>query len=88
MPIPNGCGPRISEKQTGRSAERWERRSITLAILNVLLAIVGGMGLAWQWRTKGFILDLNSMILICLLLGLVFHSGRPRTWMPSKMRRG
>ena len=43
------------------------------AILNVLLAIVGGMGLAWQWHTRGFILDLNSMILICLLLGLVFH---------------
>ena len=42
-------------------------------ILNILLAACGFLALALQWRAKGFSLDLNSMILICLLLGLVCH---------------
>src|SRR6202166_64661 len=51
-------------------------------ILNSLLAAVGALGLAWEWHTRGFILDLNSMILICLLLGLVFHS-TPRAYVDA-----
>jgi short-chain fatty acids transporter len=42
-------------------------------ILNILLAACGFLALALQWRAKGFSLDLNSMILICLLLGLICH---------------
>ena len=51
-------------------------------ILNSLLAAVGTLGLAWEWHTRGFILDLNSMILICLLLGLVFHA-TPRAYVAA-----
>jgi short-chain fatty acids transporter len=42
-------------------------------ILNVLLASCGVLALAFQWRANGLSLELNSVILICLLLGLICH---------------
>jgi len=42
-------------------------------ILNVALAAIGATALVSQWRSKGFFLDLNSVILLGLLLGLVLH---------------
>ena len=42
-------------------------------ILNVALFAVGTIGLVQHWRTGGFSIDINSVILIFLLLGLVFH---------------
>src|SRR6266478_1360019 len=42
-------------------------------ILNVLLASCGIAALAYQWSSKGFTLELNSVIMICLLLGLLCH---------------
>jgi short-chain fatty acids transporter len=42
-------------------------------ILNVLLASCGIAALAYQWGSKGFTLELNSVIMICLLLGLLCH---------------
>jgi short-chain fatty acids transporter len=42
-------------------------------ILNLLLAGCGLSALVWQWRMRGFILDLNTMIMLCLMLGLIFH---------------
>lgn len=42
-------------------------------ILNLLLAAIGATALVSQWRTKGLVLDLNSVILMGLLLGLVLH---------------
>src|SRR5579872_6271923 len=41
--------------------------------LNVLLFAVGAVGLAQHWRTSGFSFDINSVILVFLLLGLLFH---------------
>lgn len=42
-------------------------------ILNVLLFGIGAMGLVQHWRQAGFSADINSVILIFLLLGLIFH---------------
>jgi short-chain fatty acids transporter len=42
-------------------------------ILNLLLAACGAAALVYQWHAKGFTLELNSVIMICLLLGLVCH---------------
>ncbi len=42
-------------------------------ILNVALAAIGFIALTVQWRSKNFSLDLNSVIMLCLLLGLLFH---------------
>jgi short-chain fatty acids transporter len=42
-------------------------------VLNVLLAVCGIAALVYQGREKGFTLDLNSVIMICLLLGLLCH---------------
>ena len=42
-------------------------------ILNVTLAACGAAALAYLWHSKGFTLELNSMIMICLLLGLLCH---------------
>jgi short-chain fatty acids transporter len=42
-------------------------------ILNVLLAALGIVALGAHWRQVGFSLDLNTVILIFLLLGLLFH---------------
>jgi short-chain fatty acids transporter len=42
-------------------------------ILNLLLVMIGGFSLATLWRQKGFGIDINSMIMIFLLLGLLFH---------------
>ncbi len=42
-------------------------------ILNLLLALGAIAALITQWRQKGFFLDLNSVILIALSIGLLFH---------------
>jgi short-chain fatty acids transporter len=42
-------------------------------ILNLLLAMGGFVALAEHWQRTGFHLDLNSVILIFLLLGILFH---------------
>jgi short-chain fatty acids transporter len=42
-------------------------------ILNVLLAGCCLTALVYQWRTKGFTIELNSVIVFCLLLGLLCH---------------
>lgn len=42
-------------------------------ILNALLAALGIAALAYQWHSKGFTLELNSVIMMCLILGLLFH---------------
>jgi short-chain fatty acids transporter len=42
-------------------------------ILNLSLAALGIGALVWQWSAKGAVFDLNSAIIVCLLLGLVFH---------------
>jgi short-chain fatty acids transporter len=42
-------------------------------ILNLSLAALAMGALVWQWSTKGAAFDLNSVIIICLLLGLIFH---------------
>ncbi len=42
-------------------------------ILNVFLVVVGVIGLGAHWRQAGFSFDINSVILIFLLLGLLFH---------------
>jgi short-chain fatty acids transporter len=42
-------------------------------ILNLSLAAIGIGTLAWQWFAKGAAFDLNSVIIICLVLGLVLH---------------
>jgi short-chain fatty acids transporter len=42
-------------------------------ILNLSLAALGIGALVRQWSAKGPVFDLNSVIIICLLLGLVFH---------------
>lgn len=42
-------------------------------ILNMLLVLVAFSSLIFQWRQKGFFMDLNSMILIALAIGLLFH---------------
>ena len=42
-------------------------------ILNLFLVILGFGALFGQWHSKGPVLDLNSVIVICLLLGLLFH---------------
>src|SRR5215831_6317043 len=44
-----------------------------------ITALLVGMGALYEWnlvRTKGFTLDINAMIFIALMLGLIFH-GRP-----------
>lgn len=65
-----------AEDQRKPAADR--RRSLGGAldnawILNLLLAGCGVCALVYQWRAKGFTLELNSVIMICLLLGLVCH---------------
>jgi short-chain fatty acids transporter len=42
-------------------------------ILNVAMAGLGAAALIYQWRSKSFTLELNSVIMMCLLLGLLFH---------------
>jgi short-chain fatty acids transporter len=42
-------------------------------ILNLSLSALGLFALVWQWSTESGVFDLNSVILVCLLLGLVFH---------------
>ena len=42
-------------------------------ILNVLLFAVGALALGQHWHQSGFSFDINSVILIFLLLGLLFH---------------
>jgi short-chain fatty acids transporter len=42
-------------------------------ILNMLLFAVGAVGLVQHWRQSGFSFDINSVILLFLLLGLLFH---------------
>jgi len=42
-------------------------------ILNILLVAFGAAALAGHWRQAGFSFDINSVILIFLLLGLLFH---------------
>ena len=42
-------------------------------ILNVLLFAIGALGLVEHWRQSGLSVDINSVILIFLLLGLLFH---------------
>jgi short-chain fatty acids transporter len=45
----------------------------------IVTALLVAMGLFYEWtiiRTRGFTLDINGMIFIALMLGLIFH-GRP-----------
>jgi short-chain fatty acids transporter len=49
-------------------------------VLNVFLAGGGLCALAYLWRRRGFSLELDSVIMICLILGLLFH-GRPIAYM-------
>jgi short-chain fatty acids transporter len=42
-------------------------------ILNVVLVACCAAALLYQWRTNGFTLELNSVIMICLMLGLLCH---------------
>ncbi|MEO6817178.1 MAG: TIGR00366 family protein [Edaphobacter sp.] len=46
-------------------------------ILNVLLAAFGVFALIMEWRRTGFALDLNSVIIMLVLSGLLLH------WRPS-----
>jgi short-chain fatty acids transporter len=46
-------------------------------ILNVLLVVFGGAALAGEWIRTGFSLDLNSVIMVLLLAGLLLH------WTPA-----
>jgi len=41
--------------------------------LNLFLVAIGALALAEHWRQAGFSFDINSVILIFLLLGLLFH---------------
>lgn len=41
--------------------------------LNLFLVAMGALALAEHWRQAGFSFDINSVILIFLLLGLLFH---------------
>ena len=45
-------------------------------ILNLCLAMFAGFALVMEWRRIGFTIDLNSVILTLVALGLLFH-GRP-----------
>jgi short-chain fatty acids transporter len=56
--------------ESGRSLGRWLDHAW---ILNVLLIAGGVFGLIGHWKQVGFSIDLNSVILIFLLLGLLFH---------------
>jgi short-chain fatty acids transporter len=65
-----------AEDQQNRPGEK--RRTFGSAldnawILNVLLVVCGASALIYQSRSKGFTLELNSVIMMCLLLGLLFH---------------
>jgi short-chain fatty acids transporter len=42
-------------------------------ILNVFLVVVGAVALVAHWSQAGFSFDINSVILVFLLLGLLFH---------------
>lgn len=42
-------------------------------ILNVFLAACGLGALLFLWRSSGFSLELNSVIMVCFALGLLFH---------------
>lgn len=42
-------------------------------ILNLILVAAAFGALIFQWRQKGFFMDLNSMILLALAIGLLFH---------------
>lgn len=42
-------------------------------ILNLMLGSAAFCALIFQWRQKGFFIDLNSVILIALAIGLLFH---------------
>jgi short-chain fatty acids transporter len=46
-------------------------------ILNISLALLGACALFFQWHSKGSVFDLNSVIMVCLLLGLLCH------WRPA-----
>ena len=66
--------------QTEDQGRRLTRRDHTFGdmldnawILNLSLAALGACALVWQWSSKGGAFDLNSVIIVCLLLGLVFH---------------
>ena len=42
-------------------------------VLNVVLVSCCATALLFQWRAKGFTLELNSVIMLCLMLGLLCH---------------
>lgn len=42
-------------------------------VLSAFLAVTCLASLAYQWKAKGFSIELNSVIVICLMLGLVCH---------------
>lgn len=46
-------------------------------IFNVALVVFGGFALAMEWMHKGFTIELNSVIAILFLVGLLLH------WRPS-----
>jgi short-chain fatty acids transporter len=61
------AAPVVAEK-VGTLGARLDRAWL----LTVLLVVLGGIALAAHWRS-GFSVDLNTVILIFLLLGLIFH---------------
>ena len=65
-----------AEDQGAANVEKRGSLGVTLDnawVLNISLAAACLMALAYQWRTKGFSIELNSVIVICLLLGLLCH---------------
>lgn len=42
-------------------------------ILNLFLVAIGALALRQHWREAGFSFDINSVIMVFLLLGLLFH---------------
>src|SRR6266849_1026247 len=70
--ILNACARRITPKRPPKEAARWALGWIAPGG-SILLAVGGGFALVEHWKQAGPSLDINSVILIFLLLGLVFY---------------
>ena len=66
---------RAEDRPTVAAEERssWAGRLDSAWILNVLFAVGGAVALIEHWRQTGLSLDINSVILFFLLLGVLFH---------------
>lgn len=77
-----------AEDQLARGKEKTDTIGSKLEhawILNLLLAVFGVAALIEEWTRQGFSLDLNSVIMILLVAGLLLH-GTPAAYVAAVQR--